>query len=128
MREEITYIADDGREFADYEECRKYENNILISEGWGFDAYYSNFKKITDIENLDNAFFIHITDLAKTKSTFDYIYDEYGWLMPNIKFTENDKHWYHYDNDEWIDFTEQIKFTKIAIDALNIEIQLPFLK
>ena len=71
MKEITKYIADDGTEFEDEDECLDYERTEKIKTMQGVKFFYGDGKEITDYSSLEvlleSTFFIRITD----KDDFD---------------------------------------------------------
>lgn len=63
VKQEV-YIADDGTEFMDEEECVDYEFNLLEKT---LDIYNSNYEKVTDVESC------HIANLHTSADVKNFI-------------------------------------------------------
>lgn len=71
MREITKYVANDGTEFEDEEECLDYERGIKIKDIYGFKTYNRQGKEIFPKD--------YISDMN------DFIYDVYFIKVENIK-------------------------------------------
>lgn len=71
MTEITKYIADDGKEFDNEDDCLEYEKGIEIKKAYGFKAYDRQGKEIFPKD--------YISDIN------DFIYDVYFIKVENIK-------------------------------------------
>lgn len=112
MTEKTIYIADDGKEFFDEENCRFYERECLINPLFdsGAIVMWDRDKKRTT--ETDEAFYVSVRSLPAARALKD-IFDEDGWECPCYNSwageLETGKFYYDEDYDKWHNLDE-LKF------------------
>jgi len=116
MREQITYIADDGKKFSNYKECYEYELNQSLDS---IDARIRMFdeclnpitEKLTTANRdsiLDRCAYIYLADEAAV-NIMQILYDETEYIFP-----KSVGYWYYdYENGIWVSLTEKIEELRI---------------
>ena len=107
MTELHLYIADDGTEFEDEEECLRHEAGCQAQELKGVVLLDDNFKTIplSDLSQWENAYFIYVKDIQALRDLSDvWDWDLVGISPPRFLFAdraglfacdENQDRWYH---------------------------------
>ena len=106
MTIEYTYIADDGTEFDNEEECQAYEDSIKHNlEGV---VFFNDSKDIlTELQDIDYyTQFMLIVDPKKAKDLFDWLYDYCGFAKPECDLRKGDVLFYE---DEWVSCSAEIE-------------------
>ena len=115
MKEITKYIADDGTEFEDEDECLYYERTEKMKSIKGVKFFFENGKEISDYENLedmlDRTYFIRITDKEDFDKFEEMLYEEIGsyyWAdgWRGLK-GEIGLFFYDEDLDRWMNWDEQ---------------------
>ena len=115
MREITKYVADDGTEFEDEDECLDYERTEKMKTIKGVKFFFENGKEISDYSSLedlvDRSYFIKITDKDDFDKLEEMVFDElhrhywaYGW--DDLKDKTG---LFYYDEafDGWLSWDEQ---------------------
>ena len=112
MKEQIIYVACDGRKFEDEYECQDYENKLIATRLEMTDTidFYTDNTRLDYPSLLDDDWDIKLSKMfdACVKVYFsrplseklkEYIYNEFGfWLYNDLeRFTQG---WYYYDFDK----------------------------
>ena len=108
MQEVIKYVADDGTEFEDEDECLDYERKTLLTDFSyrGLRAFDCNKKELpvenyTDVGSLlDDSWFFIIPNAVKDE--FSEAVREEDWLSPFpdcIDDSEDDENLFYWDED-----------------------------
>ena len=114
MTEVTKYIADDGKEFDDEDECLDYERGIKIHKGYGFKAYDLQGKEIFPkdyVRDMDDfTYDVHYIRVDNVKGweefeelcnyEFDtYFYDGLGSISQTGLYFKDDDHdcWTNWD-------------------------------
>ena len=109
------YVANDGTEFEDENECLVYERKKGMKEIEGVKFFSENGKEITNCSNfedlLDLSFFIKITDKNDFDKFEDLLYDEFGchyWAdgWEDLR-GETGLFYYEKEFDRWLSWDEQ---------------------
>lgn len=122
MTEKTVYIAFDGKEFEDYNECEKYETKEL-KDKYGKDlSVYDNNGKLLHLDNdyrlsQDSAYVV-----CKSEKALNYlnkIFEDNG--TNNIDYNDNFPASFYYDFtiDEWEEIAPRIKELQDEIDMLS---------
>lgn len=115
MKEITKYIADDGTEFEDEDECLDYERTEKMKTIKGVKFFFENGKEISDYENfedlLDRTFFIRITDKDDFDKFEEMLYNEisYYYGTDGWRDLENEIGLFFYDKDldRWMNWDKQ---------------------
>lgn len=132
MREQITYIADDGKKFFNYKECYDYEFQQCIGQAAGQLKFYNEFGDEYDEEiNDDNyeriigdAEYLYIGNKAALM-VVDKIGKKYGYYFPK----EVGYYYYDYEEGDWIylnkrliKLREELKMVEQVIKMMGGEV------
>lgn len=110
MTEITKYIADDGTEFEDEDECLDYERTSTMKAIKGVKFFSEDGKEITNYSSLEDlldlSYFIKITDKDDFDKFEELLYDELGcsyWAdgWDSLK-GEKGLFFYDEDRDSWI--------------------------
>ena len=115
MKEITKYIADDGTEFEDEDECLDYERTENMRSIQGVKFFFENGKEITDYSNLedllDRSYFIKITDKNDFAKFEELLYDELGcsYWADGWGSLKGEKGLFYYDEDRdcWVSWDEE---------------------
>ena len=115
MREITKYVANDGTEFEDEEECRYYEMTEGMKTIKGVKFFSENGKEITNYSSLEDllnsSYFIKITNENDFDKFEEIISDEFGgdyWADGwNSLRGETGLFYYDKDFERWISWDEQ---------------------
>lgn len=110
----IKYIADDGTEFKDEEECLNYERVETVKALQGVKFFFENGKEITDYSNLEDllerSFIIRITNKNDFDKFEEMFYNELGchyWAAGwNSLQGETGLFFYEEEFDRWMSWDE----------------------
>lgn len=124
MKKIISYEADDGTIFSNYDDCLNYELNILIQKAKNnlifFNSTYqklnySNARDVVNVYHKSKYIYINGVDgicLAKTINV------DFGFYIP-----EKDGYWYYNDfSDGWEHLMDKINATQYTINQLKANI------
>lgn len=129
MRIEVTYYAEDGKEFSSEEECRAYEREKMAS----FDSvmfFDDNFAwhKQPDIPFVESdAVYFKVVDASKAEILFDWLGELCGACFPEEPLKEG--HIYVYDSEDpandnyWVDYTKRLEETQKVVARIEEEIR-----
>lgn len=122
MTEKTVYIAFDGNEFEDYNECERYESKGL-QEKYGKDLLVYN--ENGELIPLDNDYCL-VQDSAyvvcKSKEALDYLNKTLNYNSANKIYYEGNfpaSFYYDFDIDEWEELEPKIKQLQNEIDTLS---------
>ena len=110
MTEVTKYIANDGKEFEDEDECLDYERTSTMKAIKGVKFFSEDGKEITNYSSLEDlldlSYFIKITDKDDFDKFEELLYDELGcsyWAdgWDSLK-DEKGLFFYDEDRDSWI--------------------------
>jgi hypothetical protein len=106
----LYYVAFDGTEFDDEEECAAYENAFQSTKGV---VGFNDHKKAasTAEEVATEAVYLFITDANDARHTFYHLTDYYGTDFPT-KFSDGDFLRWDDDNDCWVNMLDE--FNKLG--------------
>ena len=115
MKEITKYIADDGTEFEDEDECLYYERTEKMKTVKGVKFFFENGKEISDYENLedllDRTCFIRITDKEDFDKFEEILYEEFGgdYWADGWDSLRGETGLFYYDKDftRWMSWDEQ---------------------
>ena len=121
MTEKTVYIAFDGEEFEDYNECERYESKELQNKyEESLFVYNKDGKKIS----LDEDYYLcqdsyYIT--CKTKEALDYLNKIFDGYVNTIDYDGKFPASFYYDftADRWKEIATHIKELQKEIDMLN---------
>ena len=122
MKEKTVYIAFDGEEFEDYNECERYESKELQNKYGESLFVYNEDGKLIPFDNdyrlsQDSAYVVCKSEEALNyiKKTFDYN------GVNNIDYDGNFPASFYYDfmTDKWEEIAPRIKELQDEIDMLN---------
>ena len=115
MEKKITYIAEDGEEFEDEEECLAYER--LLQKVCGVMAFDDDRNLVSSADDVaTTAQYYFITDAAEAKKSFDFISDYYGTDIPT-ELKDGDIFRYDSDRYVWINVIDELSdLGKLVID------------
>ena len=121
MIEKTIYIAFDGKEFDDENECERYESKELQDKyGESLFVYDKDGKKIS----LDEDYHLcqysqYIT--CKTKEAFDYLNEIFDNCVNTIDYDGKfpASFYYNFETNEWEDIEHHIKELQDEIDMLS---------
>ena len=122
MIEKTIYIAFDGKEFDDEDDCREYELNTKLKDiGDDLLLYDKNGKKI---EKIDNQLLAESIDYIVVKSEKAYEYfveqmDYFGLNYPDYYNSPICSYCYDYDENEWINIEDRVQCLQLEIDKLS---------
>ena len=122
MIEKTVYIAFDGKEFDDEDDCREYELNTKLKDiGDDLLLYDKNGKKI---EKIDNQLLAESIDYIVVKSEKAYEYfveqmDYFGLNYPDFYDSPICSYYYDYDENEWISIEDRVQCLQLEIDKLS---------
>ena len=121
MTEKTIYIAFDGKEFEDDNECKRYESKELQNKyGESLFVYDKDGKKISLGEDYRLCQYSqYIT--CKTKEAFDYLNEIFDHCVSTIDYDGKfpASFYYNFGINEWEDITLYIKKLQDEIDMLN---------
>lgn len=115
MREITKYIANDGTEFDNEDDCRYYEVTENMKTIKGVKFFFENGKEITDYSSLedllDSSYFIKITDENDFDKFEEIISDEFGgdYWADGWSSLRGETGLFYYDEDSirWMSWDEQ---------------------
>lgn len=122
MTEKTVYVAFDGKEFEDYNECERYENKRL-QEKYGKDLLvYDEDGELIPFDNdyslaQDSAYVV-----CKSKEALDYLNKTLNYNSANKIYYEGNfpaSFYYDFDIDEWEELEPKIKQLQNEIDTLS---------
>ena len=122
MTEKTIYIAFDGKEFEDENECRKHESKKL-QDKYGKDLLVYN--EDGELIALDNDYWLSQSSayvLCKSEEALNYINKTFDYNgVNNIDYDGNFPASFYYDftTDEWKEVESRIKELQDEIDILN---------
>ena len=122
MTEKTIYIAFDGKEFEDENECRKHESKEL-QDKYGKDLLVYN--KNDELLPLDADYYLSQESayvICKTEKALDYLnktfeYNGINEIYYSDKFPAS--FYYDFTTDEWKEIAPRIKELQDEIDMLN---------
>ena len=131
MIEKIVYVANDGKEFDDKDECVEYETQTEISDILQSVTFYSEQGEVISFDNdinsfqvaLDDAIFILIPSYLCDKR-IKYFNDKVMYALYGKEFpTATGLYRWNCDNEEWVSFvTESHQFAAQWNKMLDISI------
>lgn len=114
MREVTLYVAEDGKNFYDEEECIKYEHSQIIPNIY-VRAFDQNFEEIfleDDFEKVaDKACYLKFEN-QKSKERFEELGDYYGCCTVGLSFSNVLNFYWDDDTFTWKDLDEKINSMK----------------
>jgi hypothetical protein len=122
MTEKTIYIAFDGKEFEDYNECEIYESKELQNK-YGKDLLvYNTEDKLLPLDNncrlsLDGAYVV-----CKSEEALNFLNKTFGDnRVNNIDYNGNfpASFYYNFETDEWEEIVPRIKELQKEIDMLS---------
>lgn len=122
MTEKTVYIAFDGKEFEDYNECERYESKKL-QDKYGKDLLVYN--EDGELIALDNDYWLSQSSayvLCKSEEALNYIKKTFDYNgVNNIDYDGNFPASFYYDftTDEWKEIEHRIKELQDEIDMLS---------
>ena len=122
MIQKTIYVAFDGKEFDDEDDCREYELNTKLKDvGDDLLLYDKNGKKI---EKIDNQLLAESIDYIVIKSEKAYEYfveqmDYFGLNYPDFYDSPICSYYYDYDENEWINIEDRVQCLQLEIDKLS---------
>ena len=121
MKEKTVYIAFDGEEFEDYNECERYESKELQNKyGESLFVYNEDGKKISldeDYRLCQDSYYI----TCKTKEALDYLNKIFDGYVNTIDYDGKFPASFYYDftANRWKEIATHIKELQKEIDILN---------
>ena len=121
MKEKTVYIAFDGEEFEDYNECERYESKELQNKyGESLFVYNEDGKKISldeDCRLCQDSHYI----TCKTKEALDYLNEIFDGYVNTIDYDGKFPASFYYDftADRWKEIATHIKELQKEIDMLS---------
>ena len=121
MKEKTVYIAFDGEEFEDYNDCERYESKELQNKyGESLFVYNEDGKKISldeDCRLCQDSYYI----TCKTKEALDYLNKIFDGYVNTIDYDGKFPASFYYDftADRWKEIATHIKELQKEIDMLN---------
>ena len=121
MKEKTVYIAFDGEEFEDYNECERYESKELQNKyGESLFVYNEDGKKISldeDDRLCQDSYYI----TCKTKEALDYLNKIFDGYVNTIDYDGKFPASFYYDftADRWKEIATHIKELQKEIDMLS---------
>ena len=111
------YIADDGEEFENEEDCLEYEEQLRCIDG--VDMFTYTFEKCNQggIEAFEHATYMFICDPDKAEKYFGYVQYAGGYDTPT-GFVSGDCLRYDETTDSWINMRDEIK--KMQDNLINL--------
>lgn len=127
MREQITYISDDGKKFFNYKECYDYEFQQYIGQAKGqlrlYNEFGGEYKEEINDDNyeriLGDVTYMYIGNKAALMVA-DRISEEYGYIFPK----EVGYHYYNYEKDEWICLNKRLIKLREELKMVEREIKM----
>ena len=133
MTEKITYVAIDGREFEDEQECIDYEKSLKLNNLCRSTTFLNEEFQIMDIKTLDpqQVFYIYVNNDDDKNFINEYFNNEWCSSPFSTDFGQyadlsECSGWFFYDNnqDNWKHFETEIQiyqnmennFSKIMLD------------
>lgn len=122
MTEKTIYIAFDGKEFEDYNECERYESKEL-QDKYGKDLLaYNDYGTLLPLDNdyrlsQDSAYVV-----CKSKEALNYLNKIFNDNRTNnIDYNGNfpASFYYNFETDEWEEIESHIKELQEEIDMLS---------
>ena len=115
MKEITKYIADDGTEFEDEDECLYYERTEKMKTIKGVKFFFGNGEEITNYSSLEDllnrSYFIKITDENDFDKFEEIISDEFGgdYWADGWDSLRGETGLFYYDEDfeRWMSWDEQ---------------------
>ncbi|MBQ6397391.1 MAG: hypothetical protein IJI06_04485 [Oscillospiraceae bacterium] len=110
MEIRYTYIADDGTEFDNEEECRAYEDALKVS--FSSVVIFDENKNILshDWEEIEgNDFYIVIVDKPEAEKLFDKLSDYISFEKPKFEIHAGDVLAWDLYSEEWFNVHERIE-------------------
>ena len=115
MRVEVTYYADDGKEFDNEKECREYEQSRFadFSSVMFFDEKFAVHPN-PDIPFIESdAVYFKVLDAEKAARLFSWLYELCGACFPSGELKEGHVYMYdsedYYSEDYWLDVTKRVE-------------------
>lgn len=122
MRIEYTYIADDGTEFDNEEECREYENRQKMN----FESvvlFDDTFHRLTEPTSgtFEAVWYMKILDGKKATDLIDWVNDQCGICMDGLPDKLKEGEIYAWDNGygTWYNPAELAKKYQDVVDAIE---------
>ena len=122
MTEKTVYVAFDGKEFEDENECERYESKKL-KDKYGKDLLVYN--KINELLPLDNHYRLSQESayvICKTEEALNYINKTFDYNGVNNIYYEGNfpaSFYYNFNTDEWEEIALHIKELQDEIDMLS---------
>lgn len=134
----MKFVADDGKIFEDYDECKEYEKeqkNSYIVEDWHnyvlmFDDEGTPISINADVNEIadyldeiaqhivNDAYYLIINEKCNWKPISKYLYEEYGLALPENTGT------YRWNGDIWTSFDEEVKKLNNRWKPLSLKVIL----
>lgn len=122
MTEKTTYIAFDGKEFEDYNECERYESKV-VKEKYGKDllVYDDN----GELLSLDNDYYLSQNSayvVCKSEEALNYLNKTFDYNKVNSIDYEGKfpvSFYYDFNTDEWEEIEPHIKELQEEIDTFS---------
>jgi len=134
MIEKTVYVANDGKEFDDEDECVEYEAQTEFSDILQSITFYSEQGEVISFDNdinsfqiaLDDANFILIPSYLRDKRIEYFNNKVMGELYGKEFPTATGLYRWNWDNEEWISFTTETqqfaeKWNKMLDISINAE-------
>lgn len=103
------YIADDGEEFENEEDCIAYEEQMKSIDGVELFTYtFENCTGQGGAEAFDHAIYIYIRDPDRAEKYFTYVQNQTGYEMPT-NYVPGDCLRYDENSDAWINMRDEIQ-------------------
>lgn len=124
MTEKTTYIAFDGKEFEDENECEAYENKKVHTLYDKNLFVYDDEENKIDIYNEYSTYYDSKFIVCKTKEAFDYVNEilkQHGSGIDSYIIPDSFPASFIYDDweEKWKDIKENIKTLQNEIDTLS---------
>ncbi|GEM_PF-6215867 len=112
------YIADDGEEFENEDDCLWYEEQLKAIDG--VDLFTYTFEKCNDLGGCDayeHATYMFIRDPDKAEKYFQYILEQYGYDSPK-DLKPGDCFRLDAHTEEWVNMRDEIQ--ELQDNLLNL--------
>lgn len=118
MTEKTTYIAFDGKEFEDYNECERYESKVMQEKLLVYDDEGELLSLDSDYYLSQNSAYV----VCKSEEALNYLNKTFDYNKVNSidyegKFPAS--FYYNFETDEWEEITLHIKELQEEIDMFS---------